>query len=181
MKNFWKVFGGNLVISAAEILVGILLLVNPLGFTRVIVRGAGVVLLVLGAIKLIDYYRDSRKEVVVVRSYDVTAGIMEVVVGLILLLGVNWLLAAFAALTILYGIFMLVGGVVKLQWAYRYSKMNRHIDMTVISAAVTIIVAVIIITNPFSTTVLLWKFIGVSLIVTAVIDLIAVYRAQKMR
>ena len=42
-----------------------------------------------------------------------------------------------------------------------------------VSAAITLLCAVIILANPFSTTAALWMFIGITMIVQAVIDIVA--------
>ena len=44
--------------------------------------------------------------------------------------------------------------------------------LAAISAALSIICGVVIITNPFSATAVLWLFIGISLIVEAVFDMV---------
>lgn len=48
---------GSIVSCLMEILVGILLLINPVGFTSGIIIGAGFVLLVTGLISVIKYFR----------------------------------------------------------------------------------------------------------------------------
>ena len=51
--------------------------------------------------------------------------------------------------------------------------------LTFISAAISLICGAIIMSNPFSTTVVLWTFTGVSLIVDAVFDVIALIFGNK--
>ena len=48
-----------------------------------------------------------------------------------------------------------------------------------LSAALTIVCAVIILYNPFSSTAVLWTFIAITLIVEAVVDVIATIFAKE--
>ena len=83
------------------------------------------------------------------------------------------MLAALPALFTIYGVIMLVSGVMKLQ---RMADMRRirhpRWYMPGISALLYIILAVIILLNPFSTAMVVWIFVGVSMIVSAVLDMI---------
>ena len=47
----------NLIVCIGEILIGALLLINPIGFTSAVLIALGVVLVALGAIRLVGYFR----------------------------------------------------------------------------------------------------------------------------
>lgn len=49
-----------------------------------------------------------------------------------------------------------------------------------ISAAISVICALVIILNPFTTTVVLWRFTGVSLLGQAVFDIIPLFVSRKI-
>ena len=53
---------GGIVVCIFELVVGILLFVNPIGFTSAIITMAGVVLMVLGIVEIVRYFRTSVKE-----------------------------------------------------------------------------------------------------------------------
>ena len=73
----------------------------------------------------------------------------------------------------MYGVVILVAGIAKLQWAIDIIRMKRSKWFWMaISAAISIVCGVTVITNPFSTTAVLWMFIGITLIVDAVFDMI---------
>ena len=77
-------------------------------------------------------------------------------------------------LTTLYGIIILVSGVTKVQWTADMLRLKAgHWGWMAVSAVITLLCAVIILANPFSTTAALWMFIGITMIVQAVIDIIA--------
>jgi len=68
---------------------------------------------------------------------------------------------------------ILVTGITKLQWTVDIIRMKRSKWFWMaISAAISILCGITVITNPFSTTAVLWMFIGISLIVDAVFDMI---------
>ena len=68
---------------------------------------------------------------------------------------------------------ILVTGITKLQWTIDIIRMKRSKWFWMaISAAISILCGITVITNPFSTTAVLWMFIGISLIVDAVFDML---------
>ena len=76
-------------------------------------------------------------------------------------------------LTLVYGVVILITGIAKLQWTVDIIRMKRSKWFWMaISAAISVFCGIIVITNPFSTTAVLWMFIGISLIVDAVLDMI---------
>ena len=79
-----------------------------------------------------------------------------------------------------YGLVILVVGLVKLQWsvdALRIGSLYWFIPG--IGGLTSVIFAVVIIFNPFTTTAVLWIFAGVSLIVEAVIDAVSTIMSNK--
>ena len=52
---------------------------------------------------------------------------------------------------------------------------NRKWYLALISAALSIACAAIILGNPFKTVVILWRFTGITLIVEAVVDIITLF------
>ena len=85
----------------------------------------------------------------------------------------RWFFATFPVLTLVYGVVILITGITKVQWTIDIIRMKRSKWFwAAISAAISIVCGVVIITSPFSTTAVLWMFIGISLIVEAVFDMI---------
>lgn len=112
---------------------------------------------------------------------SLASGILEILLGGWLVLKSGWFIALFPLLTTLYGIIVLVDGVMKVQWSADALRLKKgHWGWMALSAAITIICAFVILAHPFSSTAALWLFIGITLIVEAVIDIIAaVFRKQK--
>lgn len=159
-------------LSIAEILVGILLLANPVGLTTWIIMVLGIVLVLIGAINVIQYFRAPAEEAAMKKSLAI--GILAVMFGLWCVMKNEWFLTLFPLLTTLYGIVTLVSGVVKVQWTADMLRLKiGRWGWMALSAVVTVICAGIILAHPFSTTAALWMFIGITMLVEAVIDIVA--------
>ena len=161
-----------IILSLCEAIVGILLLVNPVGFTTGIIIFLGLVLLILGIINVVQYFRATPQAAVI--KQNLSRGLIEILAGLFCVLKSGWFIATFPILTILYGIGTLMTGITKVQWTVDKIRLKiKKWFWTALSSALTIVCAVIILCNPFSSTAVLWSFIAVILIVEAVIDIIA--------
>ena len=161
----------SVAMSLAEIIIGILLLVNPVGFTSGIIVTFGVVLMITGIGTTIKYFRAEPEEAAV--GQVLVKGLLELLGGAFCAFNSQWFIATFPVLTLVYGVVILVTGITKLQWTVDIIRMKRSKWLWMaISAAVSILCGITVITNPFSTTAVLWMFIGISLIVEAVFDMI---------
>lgn len=163
---------GSIILSLCELIVGILLLVNPVGFTTGIIIFVGVVLLILGIVGVVQYFRTDPAQAAL--NQGLTRGCIEILSGLFCIMKSGWFIAAFPLLTILYSLGILIAGIAKVQWTVDMIrlKINKWFWMA-ISAVLTIICSVVILCNPFSSTAVLWMFIAITLIIEAVIDIVS--------
>ena len=106
---------GNLLTCIFEIMVGILLLIDPVGFTSGIIVVFGIVLAVIGAISLFRYFREDAETAS--QESGLAKGIIFAIFGLFCAFKSEWFMVTFPLLTVLYGILTLVSGVSKVQWA----------------------------------------------------------------
>lgn len=161
----------SVAMSLAEIIIGILLLVNPVGFTSGIIVTFGVVLMIMGIGTTIKYFRTEPEDAAV--GQVLVKGLLELLGGAFCAFNSHWFIATFPVLTLVYGVVILVTGITKLQWTIDIIRMKRSKWFWMaISAVISILCGITVITNPFSTTAVLWMFIGISLIVDAVFDMI---------
>lgn len=168
----------GMVLGLFEALVGILLLINPVGFTSAIITVGGIVILVIGIINIINYFKTPVSQSVL--SQPLTKGLIALLAGMFCIFRADWFIATFPVLTIIYGIVVLIAGLGKVQAAADMLCMkNKKWFFQAISAAVSVICAAIILGNPFSTTVVLWVFTGISLIVEAVFDVAVLIVGRK--
>ncbi len=167
---------GKLVVCACEVAIGVVLLVNPQGFTKTVVTGVGILLCVLGAIALINYFRMSPEEAAL--SQELTRGILALLLGVFCIYKSEWIMKTFLPVIILYGVAALVVGVMKLQWTVDMIRMGMtRWAPTAVAAALSIILGLVIILNPSTS---MWTFLAVSLIVTGVADFVSAILGGKL-
>ncbi|MBC8543412.1 HdeD family acid-resistance protein [Bianquea renquensis] len=169
---------GSIIICICELLVGILLLINPVGFTTTIIIAVGIVLILTGIGSLISYFRT--EPVYAARSQNLAKGLISIVAGLFCAFRSRWFIAVFPLLTMLYGVAILLTGIAKIQWAVDMLrlKMSKWF-LAAIGAALSILFAAVILMNPFNSTTFLWTFVAVSLIVEAALDAIALLLSRS--
>lgn len=162
---------GGVAMSLVELIIGILLLVNPVGFTSGIIVAFGVVMILFGIGSVIKYFCTDPEEAAV--SQSLVKGLIELLAGAFCTFNSHWFVVTFPVLTLVYGVVILITGLSKIQWMVDIIRMKRkRWFLAAISAAVSVICGIVIINSPFSTTAVLWMFTGISLIVEAVFDMI---------
>ncbi|MCC8076946.1 MAG: DUF308 domain-containing protein [Oscillospiraceae bacterium] len=177
MQTFRRMTGA-IIMALCEIAVGILLLVEPVGFTAGIICVCGVLLVLSGLVQVISYFRASPEESV--RRHGLTKGLLCIVGGLFCALRAQWFIATFPVLTILYGCSTLVLGIHKIGLSIDLARLkSRSWKWALLDAIVTLICAIVILCNPFTTTAVLWIFVAVSLLVEGLIDFISAFFVRK--
>lgn len=169
---------GNLLMCIMEVILGILLLIDPIGFTSGIIVVLGVLLTLLGIKSLVSYFRQDAEEAS--ENSGLAKGLLFVLLGLFCMFKSEWFIVTFPILTVLYGVLTLMTGISKVQWAIDMLRQKQQYwFIAIIGAVLTLVFAVLILCNPFSSTAILWTFIAVSLIVEAVVDILAFIFGRK--
>lgn len=172
MKQWFKGKWGILMICLFEILVGILLLINPVRFTTGIIFGAGVLLLLGGAYSILRYFLVNPE--LAAQKQLMFRGLLCLMAGLVCTTQYEWFLTAFPLLTVLYAGWMLILAASKLQlMADQKRKGAARWYMPGISALAAAVLASVILLNPFGAVNAVWTFAGISLIAEAALDLAA--------
>lgn len=171
---------GPVALSAAEIAVGILLLINPVGFTRGIIIGVGALVALAGAWAMLEYFRTPPAQAAMQKK--LAKGLSLLLMGLFCMANSAWFLAAFPLLTVLYGVAILFLGVLRVQWTVDELRMKTgRWPLPAIGAGVALLLAAVILTDPFATTGVLWSFVGISLIVEAALDIAAYVAGRRAK
>ncbi len=170
----------KIVLCLFELALGVLLLINPVGFTSGILRALGVLLLLDGVVHVFRYFKEPPEAAAL--AQDLTRGLLETIAGLFCMLKSQWFIVTFPLLTVLYGVLALINGVGKIQWAVDLlRKKSKKWFWAAISAAVMLICSLVILADPFRSAVVLWVFIGVTWIADAILDVIAMIFERKAR
>lgn len=174
LKSNWN----GIVLCLFEIVVGILLLINPVGFTAGIIASAGIVLMVLGLVSVVKYFKKDAAEAAM--GQYLTKGLILLVAGGFCTFRADWFIVTFPAITLLYGVVVLITGLGKIQLTVdMLRKKSKKWFLATISAIVSIACGIVILNNPFASTAVLWTFTGIALIVEAVIDLVTLIISKK--
>lgn len=161
---------GNLVLCILELLIGVLLCIDPVGFTSCIIVVLGIVLAVVGIANLLSYFRSDPRQAALENGF--AKGLLLLLGGLFCVFRFKWFFATFPVLTVLYGVFNLLGGISKIQWGLDMFRLKeKYWYAAIISAVFTLLFAGLILADPFSSTEALWTFVSVTFIVEAAIDL----------
>lgn len=178
-----------IIIAGVEILVGIFLIADPVRFTFALVRIVGIALLILGFVFLIRFLLGTRNnsDVVDQNGKSVTANpgtlivaIIALVIGVILSFATAWVMGLFGIAAILFGIFLVIAGILKIKnYVDREKAKLPSSPLTIVAAIISIVLGIIIVVNPFKTVDVVWLFAGIALIVSAVVDLISLFTGKK--
>lgn len=166
----------EIIFCIAELVLGILLLINPVSFTSGIIVLLGVGILATGILFGYKYFRMNAEQAK--KGNLLTWCILLILIGCFCILRTDWFIATFPVLTVIYGIIMLVAGVSKIQTMVDMLRLhNNKWFWAGINALVSIVCAIVILWSPFTSTAFLWIFAGVSLIVEAVLDIVTIFLA----
>lgn len=160
---------GELIVSLVELVIGILLLIKPVGFTSGIIVIIGLLLAAQGIRSIVKYFKMKPAEAS--KEQLLSKGLIGTMVGLFCVFRSQWFIATFPVLTMLYGVMILLLGMSKIQkMADMLRLKEKYWYLAGIAAALSIIFAIIILANPFASTAALWIFVAISVIAEAILD-----------
>lgn len=163
-----------------ELIVGVLLLIDPVGFTVGILKAVGVVLMILGLIEIVKYFRMSAEEAVL--GQTLVKGLVSVLAGAFCIFKTGWFIITFPALTIIYGVMILLVGLGKIQLTVdMLRRKSKNWVWAAVNAVVSIVCAIVILNSPFTSTTVLWMFTGASLIAESVFDIITFFVGRRSK
>ena len=166
----------GLFLALGEILVAILLLINPGSFTTGIIIAAGAILCFLGIKKLISYFREDPK--VAAGTDGFLMGAICLFGGIFCIFAAQWMAATQA--NMIYGSIVLLAGLWKLQNAVNMLRLKfEKWFITGASAALALLAALLILLNIFDLQGL-GIFTAVALMIDAALDLVAAFLGKPL-
>lgn len=173
MKGIFHGKLGSGLICILEIVVGVLLLIEPVGFTSGIIIGAGVLMCLGGGLSIVRYFMV--KPDVAAQKQLLFKGVLALMAGVVCITKCDWFIAAFPLLTVLYAIALLVLAAGKLQKMADLKRMSAsRWYMPGISALLAAVMAAIILINPFGAVAAIWTFVAISLIAEAIVEILTI-------
>ena len=121
--KFLKQNSVNLLISLCELIIGILLLIDPTGFSNGIIIAFGAACLAFGVVQIVFYWKKPLAEAI--SRFYLMKGLISISVGLFCICFSHWFLETFKLLSFLYGILLLISGFYKVQWSIDLLRQKR--------------------------------------------------------
>ena len=177
MKRFLNSYRSP-IYCLGELIVGILILIDPHSFTSGIIRLAGVVFSIMGVLSLMSYFRSSAQ--LGSMSMGFSKGLILIAGGLFCVFNPGWFIKAFPLIAVVYGVGLIRMGLIKLQWSVDSMRLGSGLWMVPgIGALSSLVLGVIIVLNPFAAEQVMWIFVGSSLIFEAVVDAVSTFTSGR--
>ncbi len=167
----------SIIYIAFALIAGLCLLLFPQMTTNVVFWGMAAVLIVMGAINLIGYFRSN--VITAVTGDSMASGLLMIVLGLVIGFAQETIASL---LPVIFGMVLFIGGIFKTQGAFDMKRMgDLRWFITLIGAAVSAICGLIILINPFGTLMTLMRVMGAFLVAESIQDAAYAIRYEKIR
>lgn len=159
----------SLLLSVVYVALGLVLIIWPDTSARAICSALGVLLLLAGGFHVISYFMQSHYSSMIRQS--LTIGLVLLLLGAFILLRTDDILKA---MPFVFGILLVIDSATKVQAAFDLRRLQApYWYAALLIGIVTAILGIILVVNPFTAIVVLNIFIGASLIINAVSNLIS--------
>lgn len=168
----------GIVTIILQAIVGIFLIVNPFGFTKAVLVTFAAALIIIGTINIVKFIFNRKNDLF--PKIRLTAGLILLAVGLLVLCAALLVKKLLSFAVIVYGIVLFVTGIMKFIEYFESKKFSSYVPkMIIVSAVLSIAAGAIIIINPFETTLITMKVIGIWLIVQCLIDFVPIILQKR--
>lgn len=158
----------SILISILLIALAVFLMMKPLEIVSTLIKVIGMCVLICGAFDFLNYF--FKKEDDVLFNYGLFRGIMEITVGILFVFKYNLLITLFPSLL---GLMIVFINIFKLQTSLDFKEVENSNYLTgVIISALSIILGIIILINPFGAVETVVIISGVVLLVSELVNII---------
>lgn len=170
-----KIFNVSLAISIVFVFIGLFLFIKPDTTISIISYIMGSLLIILGLSFVIKYFKNS--SINNMFSFELSYGVLLIIAGLFLIIKTNALATIFP---IILGMYIITNAVTKFQYALVLRKINSEdFGYTLLVSALIFIWGIVLLINPFKTSLAITQTIGIFIIVYAVLDIIDNFMIRK--
>ena len=169
-KTFNKIIFSSLISSVLFIALGVCLFVWP-GIAN-IASGyiLGSLIVISAGISIVKYF--SNKDVISFFRFELVFGILSLLLGIFIMFNP---LALTSFLTVVLGLWMVISGTIKLQYALEIRKYKEDFwPLTLAIALLILLTGILLVFNPFNGTLILTEIIGLFVIVYGVLDIVEI-------
>ncbi|MBO6145923.1 MAG: DUF308 domain-containing protein [Bacilli bacterium] len=147
---------------------GLVLIFNSEGFIKSISTIIGIILLVIGILPVVDFFRYRRDTAI--SGISLISGIFSIVCGLMFLLNENMLMIL---IPVFIGVWMIINGINKFQFAFQLKDQEeKSWIITFIFSIIIIVCGAYFILNPIRGAKLVSQTLGIIICIYAVLDII---------
>lgn len=177
MLAFLRKHGWDILTILFLLVVGILLLVNPSTFGTLLIRVFGALLAVAGLYRIIRYFRTPA--LMAAEGSDFFTGLLALCVGGVCAIWAESFTTVFPVLAVFYGLVQILLGFLKLQRTVDALRLGqRSWYVAALSAVVSLVFGFIIVLNPNMALMSVWTFTGITLILEAIFDIVALFMVR---
>lgn len=173
MREFFgKIKNLSIITIISSAVMGIVLLARPGETLYVVSMICGITMIALGVGALISYFVKDRNMLLIILA------VISVITGIIVCVKYKSIVSI---LLFLFGLFILISGIVDLITSIdvkRYGFGDWIVSF--LMSLVTAVLGLLIVVNPFSSSLAVIRLLGISLLVYAVLDLIAFIQVKKV-
>lgn len=163
-----KNFSLSLITSLIFVMLGLFLFIRPDATITTISYIIGVLLLILGIISIVRYFRSDYG--INALDFDLVYGVLVIIAGLYLIFNPTMLASIFP---VILGIWIIINSVTKFQYALVLKRLNKNDwKYTLLISFLTFAWGIILLINPLESVLLITQVIGIFIIIYAVLDII---------
>lgn len=176
-KQMFRTVRRELSVTAlCLIALGLFLVIFPSVSAGILCMAVGVFACLWGVLRIVAYFRSAREQVL--GSFGLVQGAGLLLIGGVILLRPEILTAA---LNLIFGVLLIVDGILKLQYAMDLSRLRaQRWWLVALGALATIVLGVVVILNPFTAALTLMIFAGGALIAGGLLDLLSIGYVSKI-
>ena len=165
----------SLIVAIIYIAFGVLMILFPGVMANIVCILIAAALLVFGALKLLAYFRKDKEQAA--QSFDLVGGVILLILGVLILLFQRRFLNI---LPILFGIFLLISALIKLQNAFDVKRFGgEKWWMVLLFSVVSIVLAILLIARPGFMVKASFIVIGIFLLIDGIETLIGTFMLGK--
>lgn len=176
MKNL-KVNLFSVFVPVMEVIIAFLLITSPTGLMRGIVTTIGLCLIICGVGNIFRYFKADARTAAL--QQNLAKGIVQAVAGLILGVWSEAVIGIFPAMTVVFGIGLLIAGVMKIQRVADIIRLKKNWYLEGVSALLLFLFGILAIVNPFGTVTFVWGVIAAGLFLDAVLSIASLILVAK--
>lgn len=165
MENYIKKYAKNsLLISLLLIAFSFFLIFKPVQSITIIMSILGLIIIAIGIVKMISYFT-AHKEYRLY-NFDLVQGIICIIAGGVIIFKPTII---FTFLQFIVGIWMIIQSIVKIQISLNLRTLSsKYWIATLILSILTLILGLVILFNPFATTIALTTICGIMLLISEI-------------